>query len=361
MTRKKILVAEDEHTTRRMLSFNLKQQGYDVVEAEDGTTALQLISAEKPDLVLLDIMMPGENGFEVIKRIRATPQIAETTIIVLTARAGLGDKKFAFKAGADDYLTKPINLHELNSRIEEFLAKVNADVTPEPTLTPGQVIGVFSPQRKMGTTTLALRLSEAVFKRKKYPVVLVDLALPIGDVAPLLQLNPAEHTAKLLSLPTAQITTQTVNRFMQISDSGYQVIPAPATDPAAEIRPTADNLARLLEVLTEAGFISIFDLGSALTELSLAAVQRCDKVFVLTSGQPSANEALDNFLILARKLGFDLARLLPVVNQLYGPVGNNIVLARSPIARVPYMQSQSNELMWANELALKKLSAIITS
>ncbi len=361
MIRKKILVVEDEHTTRRMLSFNLKQQGYDVVEAEDGTTALQLVLAEKPDLVLLDIMMPGENGFEVIKRIRANPQIAETSIIVLTARAGLGDKKFAFKAGADDYLTKPINLQELNSRIEEFLAKVDADIIPEPVLAPGQVIGVFSPQRKMGTTTLALKLSEAVCKQKKHPVVLVDLALPVGNIAPLLQLNPAENTAKLLSLPTTQITIKTVNRFMQASSSDYQVIPAPASNLTAEVGPTTDNLVRLLEVLTEASYISIFDLGSALTELSLAAIQRCDKVFVLTSGQPSANESLDNFLILARKLGFDLARLLPVVNQLYGPVGNSIVLARSPIARVPYMQTQSSELMWANELALKKLSAIITS
>lgn len=361
MHRKKILVVEDEQTTRRMLSFNLKQQGYDVYEAEDGTSALKLIPQEKPDLVLLDIMMPGENGFEVIKRIRANPDVSDTPIIVLTARAGMGDRKFAFNAGADDYLTKPINLHDLNARIEDFLAKVEPQAETQPPLPPGLVVAVFSPQRKMGTTTLTMRLCETVAKQKKYPVVLVDMALPSGDVAGMLNLNPTDNVAQLLSLPSAQITPENVIRFMQTTKNGYRVIPAPHAASSPTYRPTVDNLDHFLDVLTDASYIAIIDLGSSLTELSLSAIRRCDKVFTLTSGQPAANEALDNFLILARKLGIDLARLLPVVNQLYGPVGNSIVLARSPIARVPYMPAQSTELTWANELALQKLSAIVTS
>jgi DNA-binding response OmpR family regulator len=122
MKRHKVLVVEDEATSRRMLTFNLKQQGYDVLEAEDGTQAYALAVAESPDLILLDIMMPGDNGFVVCQKIRATEGLEKVPIIVLTARAGNADRNFAFKAGADDYLTKPINLNSLNSRIKEYLA-----------------------------------------------------------------------------------------------------------------------------------------------------------------------------------------------------------------------------------------------
>jgi DNA-binding response OmpR family regulator len=80
--RKRILIVEDEQSTRRMLSFNLKLQGYEVLEAEDGATAMELTLSQKPHLILLDIMMPGENGFEVCKKIRAIPETANVPIIV---------------------------------------------------------------------------------------------------------------------------------------------------------------------------------------------------------------------------------------------------------------------------------------
>ncbi len=360
MKRKKILVVEDEQTTRRMLTFNLRQQGYDIYEAEDGNIALQMIAADTPDLILLDIMMPGENGFEVIKKIRANSNISEVIIIVLTARAGLADKKFAFTAGADDYLTKPINLHDLNARIEHFIGPGAEQPVKEQPLSAGQIVGIFGPQRKMGATTLAINLGKSIASQGKNPVVLVDLVLPVGDVAPTIGLNANKNIAHLLSLPTVQITPETIALYLQTLKPNYRIIAAPAGITGPDYRPTSDNLLQLLNSLVETGHIVVLDLGSSLTELSLTAIRRADKVFVLTSGLPAANEALDNFLILARKLGLDLARLLPVINQLNGPVGSNIVLVRSPIARVPYLQIQS-ESSWANELALQKLSTFITT
>jgi len=359
MSRKKILVVEDEQTTRRMLTFNLKQHGYDICEAEDGNTAYNLAQAEEPDLILLDIMMPGDNGFEVCKKIRATPKLADVPIVVLTARAGMADRKFAFKAGADDYLTKPINLQDLNARIDELLAAAEPPAEKVKPPDPGQIVAVFSPQRKMGTTTLAVRLSQVVSNQNKHPVVLIDLALPIGDVAPWLSLSPRKHIKELLSLPTAQISIETIRQYMQEADPGFQVIPAPAAPTGFMQKPTSDNLTTVLDLLIDNGYLAVLDLGSALTELNLVAMRKAQKVFTLTSGQPAANEAVDNFLILARKLGLDLAKLMPVVNQLQGPVGNQIVLVRSPVARVPYMQDKASELSWSNELAMKKLHTII--
>lgn len=363
MKRLKIMVVEDEQTTRRMLSFNLKQQGYDVVEAEDGDKAYETVVSEQPDLILLDIMMPGDNGFKVCERIRANPEFKDTPIIMLTARAGPADKKFAFKAGADDYLTKPVDLQHLNDRIAVAL-KEAAIVSPvERPPDPGQVISLFSPQHHMGVTTLATKLASFLARQKKYPVLLIDMAFQHGDIAKNLELKSLPNSAQLLSQPTAQITLETIKNVMQpYEGGGYSVITGPARGEGLDdYKPTSDNLRHVLNLLVEASYYVVLDLGATLTELNLTAIRNSSKTFTITSGQPAANESIDNFLILARKLGLDLGRLMPVVNQLQGPVGNTIVLVRSPIARIPYIpQTDIQDSLWTSELALQKLNAIVT-
>ncbi|GAB4437180.1 MAG: response regulator [Anaerolineae bacterium] len=362
MKRLKILVVEDEQTTRRMLSFNLKHQGYDVVEAEDGDQAYQTAVEEQPDLVLLDIMMPGDNGFEVCKKIRATESMRNTPIIMLTARAGPADKNYAFMAGADDYLTKPVDLTLLNERVAAAIKEAAIAVPVERPPEPGQVISLFSPQHQMGVTTLATKLAATLARQKKHPVVLMDLVLPYGDIARYLALDSTLHSAQLLSQPTIQITLEYIQSAMQEHPDGFSVITGPVRGTHSDqFRPTPDNLTHALSLLVEASYYVVLDLGATLTELNLAAIRQSSKIFAVTSGQPSANEAVDNFLILARKLGLDLGRLMPVVNQLQGPVGNTIVLVRSPIARIPYIpQNDIQDSLWSSELALQKLNTIVT-
>ncbi len=363
MKRIKILVVEDEQSTRRMLSFNLKHQGYDVIEADNGDDAYQIAVDEQPALILLDIMMPGDNGFEVCKKIRATPDMENTPIIMLTARAGPADKKFAFKAGADDYLTKPIDLHQLNARVATAIREAAIEMPTERPPEPGQVISLFSPQRHMGVTTLSAKLAAVLARQDKHPVVLIDMAMPHSDLAAYLGLSSEPKSAQLLSQPTMKITLDTVEAAMQEHLDGFSVITGPAQHiDSSMFRPTPDNLTHTLNLLIEASYFIVLDLGSTLTELNLAAIKQSSKIFTITSGQPSANEAIDNFLILARKLGLDLGRLMPVVNQLPGPVGNTIVLVRSPIARIPYIPpNEIQDSLWTSELALQKLYAIATS
>jgi Flp pilus assembly CpaE family ATPase len=273
----------------------------------------------------------------------------------------MADKKFAFKAGADDYLTKPIDLQNLNARVEEILKDIEANIEKPKLPDPGQVVAFFSPQRKQGVTTLAIKLCSVLTRQHKHPVALIDLALPIGDVAAYLNLNATKNCVDLLSQPMASITKNVIEDYLQPYPAGFRVIPAPATAAVAVQRATSDNLNKVLNTLTEGGYTTILDLGSTLTELNLTAIRFANKVFTLTSGQPTANEALDNFLILSRKLGLDLGKLMPVINQIYGPVSSTIVLVRPPVARMPYFDAHSTEFTWANELALQKLSTIIAA
>ncbi|MBO5561854.1 MAG: response regulator transcription factor [Firmicutes bacterium] len=119
----KILVVDDEASIVNIISFNLKKEGYEVITAGDGETGLELALREKPDLVLLDIMMPQMDGYEVCRKIREKSNVP---IIMLTARADEVDKVIGLEMGADDYVTKPFANRELMARVKANLRRTLA-------------------------------------------------------------------------------------------------------------------------------------------------------------------------------------------------------------------------------------------
>ncbi|WP_031474771.1 response regulator [Agathobaculum desmolans] len=115
MDKKKILVVEDEKAIADILVFNLQREGYDTLVAYDGTEGLRRALEDTPDLILLDVMLPGMDGFEVCRRVR---EQNETPIIMLTAREEETDKVLGLELGADDYITKPFSMRELMARVK---------------------------------------------------------------------------------------------------------------------------------------------------------------------------------------------------------------------------------------------------
>jgi len=113
---KTVLIVEDEQNIVDILAFNLSREGYDTMEAYDGKTGLQLALENDPDLILLDLMLPELNGFEVCKRIRQAGR--GTPILMLTAREEESDKVMGLELGADDYITKPFSMRELLARVK---------------------------------------------------------------------------------------------------------------------------------------------------------------------------------------------------------------------------------------------------
>ena len=113
---KTVLIVEDEQNIVDILSFNLEREGYDTLEAYDGNTGLQLTLEQNPDLVLLDLMLPGMDGFEVCRRIRETG--SAVPILMLTAREEEADKVLGLELGADDYIPKPFGMRELRARVK---------------------------------------------------------------------------------------------------------------------------------------------------------------------------------------------------------------------------------------------------
>ena len=119
---KTILIVEDEQNIVDILSFNLGREGYDTLEAYDGPTGLQLALEQNPDLILLDLMLPGMNGFDVCRKVRESG--SSTPILMLTAREEESDKVLGLELGADDYITKPFSMRELMARVKANIRRV---------------------------------------------------------------------------------------------------------------------------------------------------------------------------------------------------------------------------------------------
>ncbi len=123
--KKKILIIEDEVNIRELVMYNLKANGYEPLEAEDGISGITKVYKEKPDLILLDIMLPGKDGYEICKELRS--EGINTPIIMLTAKAEEVDKVLGLEFGADDYIAKPFGIRELLARIKAILRRTEMD------------------------------------------------------------------------------------------------------------------------------------------------------------------------------------------------------------------------------------------
>ena len=128
-TTKKILIADDEPDILEILQFNLQQVGYEVTTAKSGDDAIEKAKKTEPDLIILDIMMPGKNGIEACKQLRSMPAFQQTLIVFLTAMSDEGTEIRGLETGADDYLTKPISPKVLLSKVNALFRRINKETS----------------------------------------------------------------------------------------------------------------------------------------------------------------------------------------------------------------------------------------
>lgn len=158
----KILVVEDDRNLLDSIKYNLHKEGYEVVTAADGAEAMEIARKEKPDLILLDVMLPEVSGLEVCRILRKE---LTTPILMLTARVEETDKVVGLEIGADDYMTKPFSLRELIARVRAMLRRANMTETQprdqRDMLTIGDIkVDIARHQASKGTTALALTPKE---------------------------------------------------------------------------------------------------------------------------------------------------------------------------------------------------------
>jgi two-component system, OmpR family, alkaline phosphatase synthesis response regulator PhoP len=169
-TTKKILIADDEPDILEILSFNLKGEGYEVITAKNGDEAIDKAKAFKPDLIILDMMMPGKNGMEVCNILRTQSAFAGTLIVFLTAINDENTEIKSLENGADDYLTKPISPKVLLSKVSSLLRRIK---TEGPSIV---TVGDFEIDRER--FIVAFKGTEIILARKEFELVALLASKP---------------------------------------------------------------------------------------------------------------------------------------------------------------------------------------
>ncbi len=159
MQRKTILAVDDEVHILELLKYNLETNDYDVITVETGEEALHLLSEEKIDAVLLDLMLPKMDGLEVLRCIRKNEKIKKIPVILLTAKSAEFDKVLGLEMGADDYITKPFSIRELQARVKAVLRRVTSE-TEKVISTHGLEIGIESKTVKKDGIEIEMSLKE---------------------------------------------------------------------------------------------------------------------------------------------------------------------------------------------------------
>jgi DNA-binding response OmpR family regulator len=228
----KILLIDDDLTLLHLLGQYLRESAFDVVEASDGPAGLRLAYGEKPDLVLLDVMLPGMDGWEVCARLR---ELTDLPIIMLTAKTTEADKLHGFNLGVDDYVTKPFSFAELVARIQAVVGRIHSERNEAGYIAHGEILLDMEKFRaSLGGRTLELtptefRLLEALVRRKGKVATDNDL---MSEVWGTTRSDPALIRRYILMLrkklepdPTQPVWIRTVRGF------GYRLGTAPLTPP----------------------------------------------------------------------------------------------------------------------------------
>src|SRR3989442_9813048 len=328
----KILVVDDDPNVQRLLTYTLKQEGYEVVVAGDGAEGFRLWGAESPALMLLDVMLPKLDGYQVAAKIRAEEgPSAHVPIIMLTAEREVEQKVRGLRAGADDYLIKPFHPAELLARMKSLLARFapRDALVGRPAL--GRLHAFYGAKGGVGSTTIAINAAIALHRELGRKVVLVDGNLQFGDHRVFLDLGlDRKSIVDVVSAPSMDIDL--IKQVLVKHDSGVDLLLAPPSPETAELV-TQDNFPLILEQLRTLYDYVLVDIDKRLDEVNLRILDAADTIFVVMTADLSCLKNVRLVLETIGHLGYEQEKLHLVLNRSNAFTGINLTNAESALKR----------------------------
>ncbi|MEN9563355.1 MAG: hypothetical protein RIR73_1599 [Chloroflexota bacterium] len=289
----RILVVDDDVDTLRLVGLMLQRQGYEVLAASNGSLGLTKAFEERPDLILLDVMMPDMDGFEVTRRLRKNPATASIPILMFTAKNQLDDKVAGFEVGADDYLTKPTHPTELQAHVKALLSRSSTPKTLEEPQAAvngkqGYVIGVLSVRGGLGVSTVASNLAAALLNNAQSDVVLVEMTPGQGTLGMDLNLADQSALADMLRGAPMELTREKVQASLVTHSSGLKILAASDNPREVDLSNRAENFELLVNRLASMARFIVLDLGSGLSSSVQKVLPLCKEQIVVLEGMPNS-------------------------------------------------------------------------
>lgn len=355
----KILLVDDDLDTLRLVGLMLQRQGYQIRAASDGPQALAMVESEIPDLVLLDIMMPDMDGYEVARRLRADPRTADIPIIMFTAKAQIDDKVMGFEAGADDYLTKPIQPRELIVHMKAVLARVQKRQTTgeeaaDAPLERGYMVGVISVKGGLGVSTVALNLGIALHQEHKKDVIVADFRPGQGTIGLELGYLRSDGLNRLLQRKPTEITSRDIESEIVTHPSGVHLLLSSHHPADARYLCAVANFEAIAVQLVRMAHFIVLDLGPGLSPINEKIINICDGIIVVVEPVPQTliqSKALIDDLI-SKGIGEGRIDIILVNrirsgvqlswSQVQEQLGRNISVIFTPAPELAYQASEHN-------------------
>ncbi len=288
----KILIIDDDVDTLRLVGLMLQRQGYEISAASNGSQGLTKALEERPDLILLDVMMPDMDGYEVTRRLRKNPVTAAIPIMMFTAKTQLDDKVTGFEVGADDYLTKPTHPTELQAHVKALLARtVHKDPNDVVTASHehhGYVIGVLAARGGLGVSSLASNLAAGIFTRTQSDVILAELVPGQGTFGLNFGAPNQKGLTEILQGSVVEVTREKVQASLVPHNSGIKLFLASENPRDITLTSQVQNYEALVARLSSLARFVVLDLGTGLPTFVQKVLPMCNERIIVVEGAPSA-------------------------------------------------------------------------
>jgi len=361
-----LLIVDDDVDTLRLVGLMLQRQGYTILTANNGQQAINMVVEEQPDLILLDVMMPGMDGYEVTRHLRGDPNTADIPIIMFTAKTQLDDKVTGFEAGADDYLTKPTQPRELFAHVKAVLARSmkSRKTTKTPTIEgveQGKVIGVLAAKGGLGVSTMVTNLGIALYKKTQQSTIVAEFRPGQGSIGLNLGYVRSETINNLLELTVSELSPRDIKNCLVSHNSGIKLLLASYQPKDARYTTFSETFETIVKNLATMAKYVILDLGPSLPPITEQTLSHCDELLIIIEPIPVTITQTRELLTELNARGFEQeqtkiilvnrteADYLMTPTQIQEQLGANIDLVCTPATEILYQASANHTPVVINQ------------
>jgi len=358
----KVLIIDDEPETVRLISLVLQRQGFNTAIASNGAEGIEKSENENPDLILLDVMMPDMDGYDVCRKIRANRQTANIPILMFSAKGQVQDRVAGYEAGIDDFITKPIHPAELVTRVKALLARPRPAPIPDFRLSeksPAYTIGIIAPRGGMGSSTLTLNLGIQLFQTIRKDILCIELRPGHGSFAVALGLLDNGGLARLLRMDVKEITPASIEKEIIHTSYGPQLLVASNSIQDNHLMNATAQIESVIKLSAHLSPVILLDIGTNLLTNFETITSQCKEIILLTE---PFHSSIDHTILLKKQLetlGFGKTKLLSLVQ--YNHIRSDIQLTANQVKEmlgrdITQLVSAAPELAYYAELNTKPMT-----
>jgi len=274
-----VLIIDDDTDRAALTKIILNKAGYQCMNAYDGEQGINMARSARPNLILLDLVMPGMNGFDVCIQLRKMPETIDTPVIFLTAKSETANKVKGLQVGADDYVTVPFERDELLLRVRALLRRTKASPMERQGGQPGKIIAVFNLRGGAGCTTLAVNLAVGLKNLWNQEVGLVDFSLPIGVANIYLNIRPQHSISELTEYFPEMLDKEMIEKHLTFHESGIYLLGG-IFEPANAEKVTEQHVTAVLDRMREQFSYVLVDTSHDFSPQTLSIFDKADEILI---------------------------------------------------------------------------------